>query len=182
MSPCRVFSHPLQNRWATASCWAHSGPGQERFTHQTERFSVSKSVELRRSTIPLNELCLTSLLGAIVPYPPPPPPLFVSAAWECQLSLVEDATCTVTTLSFSPCHQWPSLYFLSDTYNPTRFAVKVHAKPVDLPHSMNILMMMHYHAEGVQHGFFHFALSGKSLAILLHELKIKIPFKPVSVT
>lgn len=57
-------------------------------------FLTVKSEELRSSTIQLNELCLTSLLGALLPHPPPPPPvspLFVCAAWECQLPLVEDA-------------------------------------------------------------------------------------------
>lgn len=60
-----------------------------------------QSEELRSSTIPLNELCLTSLLVALLPHPPPPvSPLFVSSAWECQLPLVEDAAYTVLR---SPC-------------------------------------------------------------------------------
>lgn len=88
---------------ATASCRAHGGPGQGAL-HKTERrdsLSV-KSEELRSSTFPLNELCLTSLLGALLPHPPPLPPaspLFVSTAWECQLPLVEDAAYTVLIIS-----------------------------------------------------------------------------------
>lgn len=74
--------------------------------HRPNRdFLLVKSEELRSSTIPLNELCLTSLFGALLPHPPPPvSPLFVPSAWECQLSLAEDAACTVPLfLSVSPC-------------------------------------------------------------------------------
>ena len=80
---------------ATASCRAHGGPGQGAL-HKTERrdsLSV-KSEELRSSTFPLNELCLTSLLGALLPHPPPArfPPLCLHCmgmptpvGWRCSL-------------------------------------------------------------------------------------------------
>ena len=108
---CFFWSRPLAGSYrirfrgwsATASCRAH-GWSRTRGASQTERrdsLSV-KSEELRSSTFPLNELCLTSLLGALLPHPPPLPPaspLFVSTAWECQLPLVEDAAYTVLIIS-----------------------------------------------------------------------------------
>lgn len=71
---------------------------RDRSASQTKRRDILsvQSEELRSSAIPLNELCLTSLLGALLPHPPPPvSPLFVCCAWECQLPLVEDAAYTV---------------------------------------------------------------------------------------
>lgn len=88
--------------------------------HRPNRdFLLVKSEELRSSTIPLNELCLTSLFGALLPHPPPPvSPLFVPSAWECQLSLAEDAAYTVPLfLSVSPC----------DPLYPTQSPVFFHA-------------------------------------------------------
>ncbi|KAK2918033.1 hypothetical protein Q8A73_004779 [Channa argus] len=71
---------------------------QDRSASQTKRgdFLPVKSEELRSSTIRVNELCLTSLYGALLPHPPPPvSSLFVSSAWECQLPLIEDAAYNV---------------------------------------------------------------------------------------
>lgn len=100
---------------------------QDRSASQTKHrdFLSVKSEELRSSTIPLNELCLTSLFVALLPHPPPPvSPLFVSSPWECQLPLVEDAAYTHFSLSLPLSLCDPLCLSL------TRFTVKVHVKPV----------------------------------------------------
>lgn len=113
VSPRRVLSHPLQMGSATARCRVHSGPGQERFTHQKEGFSVSKirgapqlkdptewalpHLTLRRFTSPPTSaryppLCLFSM-GMPTP-----------VGWRCSLYR--------SYLSLSPTHS------LSDTHIP----------------------------------------------------------------
>lgn len=91
--PRAALAHRLHRGSATVRRRAHSGPGQARLADQTQGFSVRKirgSSAAQRSQ--LNELCLTSRFGSLLPHPPPPvSSLFVSSAWECQLPLVEDA-------------------------------------------------------------------------------------------
>lgn len=53
-------------------------PGQMLHRLNREDFLPVKSEVLRSSAIPVNELCLTSLLGALLPHEPRPfPPVFV---------------------------------------------------------------------------------------------------------
>lgn len=80
-------------------CKPSVGPGHEREQHQKPNRQISITVIRGAlcSTIPLNELCLTSLLCAFTsPTSPPPVHPFssLSRALECRSSLVEDTIST----------------------------------------------------------------------------------------
>lgn len=128
-SPCRVLSHPLQTGSATASCRAHSGPGQERFTDQTEGFSVSKnprsSAALRSHWMSSASPHSSALYSPthLRPFPPSLSPLHGNAnsRW------LKMQPMPYLPLSFSLCHSLTHSFSHKPWFANT---VKVDAQPV----------------------------------------------------